>query len=110
MKLQPIIYTTDTDSTVEWWSRVLGSGPTYRSDVWTSFQVGDAALAVHRVDEPLEGGSVALSLIATEPLEDVIASLGGDVDIERGIQDETFGRSLLLKDPDGQLVQVNEHD
>jgi hypothetical protein len=34
---------------------------------------------------------------------------GAGVAIERGITDETFGRSILLRDPDGTPLQINEH-
>ncbi len=110
MKLQPIVYTTDTSVAADWYGRVLGSEPTYQSDIWTSFGVGDATLGLHRVDEVPPEGRLALSLVADEPLETVADRLQAEgVAIERGIQDEAFGRSLVVRDPDGTPVQINEH-
>jgi catechol-2,3-dioxygenase len=110
VRLQPIVYTTQTGPLADWYGTVLGTAPAYASDVWTTFGVGDASLAVHRVDELPPGGRIEMSLVATEPLEDLVARLDtAGVGIERGIQDETFGRSILLRDPDGNPVQVNEH-
>lgn len=110
MRLQPIVYTTDLEAAVDWYGRVLGTAPNYRSAVWTTFGVGSGSLAIHRVDAAPEGSKVALSLIATEPLEEVLARVEPfDVVVERGIQDETFGRSIVLRDPDGLAIQVNEH-
>lgn len=98
------------DDSVDWYSTVLGTRPGYRSDVWTSIGVGDGYLALHRGDGP-DRGNIGLSLVATEPLEDLVERLeASGVPLERGIQDETFGRSILLKDPEGRLIQVNEHE
>lgn len=110
MKLQPIIYTTDSSVAVDWYGRVLGVEPSYQSDVWTTFDVDGTPLAIHRVDEELPRVSrVGISLV-TESLESLIERLASvNVEPTRGIQDETFGRSLLLTDPDGTVIQVNEH-
>lgn len=111
MKLQPIVYTRSMDASVDWYAAVLDVGPQYRSDVWTSFGVDGGYLALHRADEAPHGSQVELSLVATEPLETLVARLkSAGVALRRGIQDETFGRSLLLEDPNGLVVQVNEHD
>ena len=45
MRLQPIIYNTDMPATVAWYTTVLGSEPTYTSDVWSSFEVAGATSA-----------------------------------------------------------------
>lgn len=110
MKLQPIVYTEDMKSAVDFYGAVLGSEPAYQSDMWTAFDVAGATLGVHRVDTLPERGRVELSLVATEPLEAVVERLAGrGIDPTRGIADETFGRSIVLEDPDGAPLQVNEH-
>lgn len=110
MKLQPIVYTTNSARAVEWYGKMLDLEPEYQSDVWTTFDVDGTPLAIHRVDEELPTHSrVAISLVATEPLDDLIERWGDEVGITRGIQDETFGRSLLVTDPDGTVIQINEH-
>ena len=45
-------------------------------------------------------------MVADEPLER-IAELTPPY---RGIADEAFGRSLIVADPNGLKIQVNEHD
>lgn len=112
MRLQPIVYTKDMTKAITWYGNVLGLVPSYQSDVWTTFDVGGAYLAIHRVDGDLANESrIGISLVATDPLEDLMQrwSATGQVEVVRGIQDETFGRSLLLADPDGTFIQVNEH-
>ena len=111
MRLQPIIYTTDVPAAVAWYSTVLGSEPTYSSEMWSSFEVAGATLGVHRVETLSDRGRVELSLVATEALQEVLARVtAAGIEPLRGIADETFGRSLVLEDPDGSTVQVNEHD
>ena len=111
MRLQPIVYTTDTAATATWYATVLGIEPAYQSDVWTSFDTEGATLGIHRVEAVPERGRVELSLVTAEPLEAVVLRLADHgIEPARGIADEAFGRSLLLEDPDGTPVQVNEHN
>jgi len=112
MRLQPIVYTRDMAQAVAWYGHLLGMSPSYQSDIWTTFDVNGAHLAIHRVDGDLANESrVGISLVATDTLEDLLQrwSSAGEIEVVRGIQDETFGRSLLLTDPDGTVIQVNEH-
>ncbi len=56
-------------------------------------------------------GEVELSFEATEPLEDVIERLREiGHEPETALVDEAFGRSFTVRDPEGLLLQVNEHD
>ena len=110
MKLQPIVYTTDMDRAVAWYTTVLDTAAGYTSEVWTAIAMGDATLGIHRVETRPDDSYVELSIVATEPLEVVIARLqAAGVDIAEGIIEQPFGRSFLLRDPDGAPIQVNEH-
>jgi catechol-2,3-dioxygenase len=54
---------------------------------------------------------VALGLLATEPLEAVVERLQQrGISLARGIADETFGRSVVVQDPDGLRIQISEHE
>lgn len=105
MRLQPIVYVTDMDRSVAWYRTLLGADPSVASDHWTSFDVGGGHLALHWTEAPLGEGGVALSLVADDSLE----SLLDRVTVVRPIAEEPFGRSLVVQDPDGNLIQVNEH-
>ncbi|MEM7275253.1 MAG: VOC family protein [Actinomycetota bacterium] len=105
MQLQPIVYVTDIARSTRWWTTLLDREPTMTSDAWTSFDLGGGHLALHHSDNAgAGGGSVELSLVA-EDLEAVAAR----VPPTRPIRDEPFGRSLQVTDPDGLVVQVNQH-
>ena len=110
MNLQPIVYVTDMSTAISFFEKVLGRPPVYRSAIWSSFSVGSATLGLHRTNELPSHSRVELSLISEAPLESVIEQLAAvGITPKRGIQDETFGRSLVLEDPNGFILQVNEH-
>ena len=110
MLLQPIVYTTRMDEAVGWWSAVLDISPNHESEMWTTFGVGGAVLALHKAGELPPASRVAVSLVSAEPLESVMARLA-----DRGIEPDApilvqpFGRQVSYRDPDGNLIQVNEH-
>jgi hypothetical protein len=106
MNLQPIVYVTDMERSVRWYSALLQIDPDVEGSHWTSFRVGGSHLALHLTDDVRASGNVELSLVATEPLE----SLAARFEVVGGIVDEAFGRSVMTGDPDGLQIQVNEHD
>lgn len=112
MKIQLIVYTLDSEQSVAWYTELLGVEPSYRSEVWTTFDVAGITLAIHRIDGDLPPETrVSLSFIADDSLESLIErwSSSSQIQVLRGIEDEVFGRSLLIADPDGTVIQVNEH-
>ncbi len=114
MKLMPIVYVAQMSRSLDFYL-ALGLEPDYveREGVWSSLKSGDAVLGLHTLD-PLpptqEVGRVALALVSAEALEALVARLAEQgIAPARAIRSEPFGRSLLLRDPDGLLIQVNEH-
>lgn len=111
MRVQTIVYVTEMRRSVDWYSRVLGVEPVTHGSHWSSFHVNGANLALHLADEATKTGAVEVSLVVTEPLEQFVARLDASgIAPAQGIVDETFGRSLRLRDPEGMTIQVNEHD
>lgn len=109
LRLQPIVYTTNPEASVDWYTTVLGFEPSYRSEVWTAFEAGGSTLGIHRVESLPERGRVELSLVTAEPLEAVELRLADHgIEPSKGIADEAFGRTLVLEDPDGTPVHVTE--
>ena len=112
MKLTPLIYVTDMDRAISFYTRLLPAAKIVTtSPYWTELLVGEATLALHlaeRVDHT--GDGLGLGLDAATPLEDVLAQLG-DTGIEPAgeICAQPFGRSVTVKDPDGLVIQINEH-
>lgn len=85
-----------------------------RSGNFVELESGDAIVAIHRAERVPAADAmmrVSLAMVATEPLEEVVAGLrqSGVHDIEP-ILDQSFGRSVVVYDPDGLLIRIHEHD
>ncbi|MDX2343526.1 MAG: VOC family protein [Acidimicrobiia bacterium] len=112
MKLLPLVYVTDMDRSVDFYSKLLpASSIVTTSPYWTEMQVGNASLALHiseLVDHANDG--MGLGLDAATPLEDVVVHLN-EVGIRTAgeICAQPFGRSVTVADPDGLVIQINEH-
>ena len=109
MQLQTIVYVTDMDRSVRFYEH-LGFSVSYRGgSVWTAFGGSDGSLALHLASDLPAPGRVTVSLVADRPLESVIGELS-EVGISAGpIEEQPFGRSTIVHDPDGLVIQINEH-
>lgn len=113
MKVVPIVYVTDMQRSLDWYRRLLPNAELVStSPYWSELALGTAAsLALHIVDNVTQGAQLGLALEAERSLEGIAESLAtAGIAIDRGIADEAFGRSMLIRDPDGLAIQINEHD
>jgi catechol 2,3-dioxygenase-like lactoylglutathione lyase family enzyme len=113
MKVMPIRYVADMASSARFYAALgLVPGDSSRSGNWTELNAAGGALALHAAASSEQGipGRVELSFETTEPLEVLAGRLTAAGFAPEAILDENFGRSLRVTDPDGVLVQVNEHD
>lgn len=107
MILMPIVYVRDMDESVAFYERLgFQVDIQSRSQNWTELKAGQGAVLALHSAEGGKAGRVELSMVAEEPLE----RLAEVAAIARGIADEGFGRSVVLLDPNGLRIQVNEHD
>jgi len=109
MRVLPIRYCADIEASTRFY-RTLGLelGSATRPGSWVELPAAAGILALHRTTE--HAGDCELAFEADEPLEAVAARLA-DAGFPTGpIVDESFGRSLRVRDPDGVYVQVNEND
>ncbi|MDJ0664298.1 MAG: VOC family protein [Acidimicrobiia bacterium] len=112
MKLIPLVYVTDMDRAVSFYTRLLPAAKIVTSSpAWTELQVGEATLALH-IAETVDhkGDGMGLGLDAPTKLEDVLSLLdGAGIDPSGEICPQPFGRSLTVEDPDGLKIQINEY-
>jgi catechol 2,3-dioxygenase-like lactoylglutathione lyase family enzyme len=109
MRVLPIRYCGDVEASTRFY-RALGLdlGAATRPGSWVELPAAAGILALHKTAD--DAGRCELAFEADEPLEAVAARL-----VEAGyrpepIVDESYGRSLRVRDPDGVDVQVNEND
>lgn len=113
MKVMPIRYVADVDSSARFYAALgLRPGDVSRSGNWAELAGSAGMLALHvaRSSEQDKPGYVQLAFETDEPLELLAERLTAAGFEPEAIVDENFGRSLHVVDPDGMLVQVNEHD
>lgn len=106
-----IVYVTDMSASLAFY-KALGFKAQHEGKMWSELRSGAARLALHGA-ESLPSGPlrVELSLTAHDRLEIIIDRLQkAGVTVTNEIADEAFGRSLLIRDPDGLPIQINEHD
>jgi len=109
MRVLPIRYCTDVEASTRFY-RALGLelGAATRPGSWVELPAAAGILALHKAAE--HAGDCELAFEADEPLEAVVARLAAAGFPAEPIVDESYGRSLRVRDPDGVYVQVNEND
>jgi catechol 2,3-dioxygenase-like lactoylglutathione lyase family enzyme len=112
VKLMPIVYVSDMGRALDFYSAFgLESSAKDRSPMWAELSLGNAVLALHHANPLPDGhGRVELALLSDAPLEALVTRLRAlGITLEREIRGEPFGRSIQVRDPDGLLIQINEH-
>jgi catechol 2,3-dioxygenase-like lactoylglutathione lyase family enzyme len=109
MRVLPIRYCADVAASTRFY-RALGLelGASTRPGGWVELPAAAGLLALHRAAGA--AGECELAFEADEPLEAVVARLAAAGYPAGPILDESYGRSVRVRDPDGVPVQVNEND
>ncbi|MFI6910405.1 VOC family protein [Nonomuraea sp. NPDC050394] len=124
MIVMPVVYTSDVERALGFYQAMgLAVQTKGRSGKWAELAApGGGRVALHlgppahrvcppEADAPIPAGEVALCLVSDEPLGALVARMGeAGIAPLRGVADEAFGRSVVFADPDGLLIQINEHD
>jgi len=106
-----IVYVSDMEDSLGFYRTLLPQAELVAtSPYWTELSLGAASVALHISDDIGEGTQLGLALAADTPLEDIAAMLeANEIAIDRPIEDEPFGRSMVIRDLDGLAIQINEH-
>jgi catechol 2,3-dioxygenase-like lactoylglutathione lyase family enzyme len=113
MKVMPIRYVADLAAAARFYTALgLAGGDDSRSGNWLELGASAGVLALHitRESQDDDPGLMELAFVTEEPLEKVAARLTEAGFPPAPIMDENFGRSMLVRDPDGLTIQINEHD
>lgn len=122
MKVMPIRFVADVAESERFYA-VLGLNAERRGRTpgWTEMAARGGLVGLHSAqggdppwakegDTPRSAGTVELTLVTDEPLEEVARRLDAAGYDHEPIADEAFGRFMQVVDPDGLVLQVQEHD
>ncbi len=111
VSLMPIVYVTQMKKSLTFY-KALGAQPIHTGQMWSQLTMGDSSFALHGIEKiNKRSNQMGLALTAHQPLENIIKALKSKrIKVEGDIVDEAFGRSMLIHDPDGLPIQINEHD
>jgi predicted enzyme related to lactoylglutathione lyase len=114
LALMPIVYVHDVPRTIAFYE-ALGFRLTARDRAyeWAELRLGDARLGIHAIEPEPAGGRppIEITLDSRTPLEEVVAQLSAaGIPLEQPITDVAFGRTLMVRNPAGQLIAITEHD
>jgi catechol 2,3-dioxygenase-like lactoylglutathione lyase family enzyme len=113
-----VLTVADVERTAAWYERVLGMEPVTFGDGRRALAFGDQKLNLHQAGHEFEpkaarptSGSADLCFVTDVPLDDVIAHLRRSaVPIELGPVPKTGARrplrSVYVRDPDGNLIEI----
>jgi predicted enzyme related to lactoylglutathione lyase len=105
-----LIYPTNIERSVNFY-RTLGFTLSTERKLWAELRLGDAALGLQGSDPWVRGEQIRLVLISKVDLEELIAELQKNgIRVDHEIADEAYGRSVLIHDPDGNPILINEYD
>jgi hypothetical protein len=112
LMLQPMVHVKDMAASVAFYEHLGGSiihGA--RDGDWTLMQVGSSQIGLLATPpDPEQGeGTVELNFHCPMPLDQLEAQLRTtDVIVAQVTTDQSFGRQLQVRTPDGMLIKINE--
>lgn len=111
MKPVAIVYVTEMDRSLDWYRRAVPAADVVStSPYWSELESDGGTFALHAATDVVAGSQLGLAFTADRRLEDIVADWdAAGISPTRGIADEAFGRSVVVSDPDGLAIQVNEH-
>jgi catechol 2,3-dioxygenase-like lactoylglutathione lyase family enzyme len=115
MKVRPIHFVPDVEEARRFYETLgLAVQARARTGGWIELRADGGELAVHDAAAADDGegrAGVLFSLVAEEPLEAVAARLrAAGFPPEGDAVDREWGRSLLVRAPDGMVVQIDEQE
>jgi len=99
-------------ASIRFYEAALGTKGESFGPSWCAFPMGPSRFALLRPDapQPAHGESFHLDFVVDELDEALARCTAAGARVTRGIQDESFGRSALLRDPEGREFSLIEED
>ena len=104
------MFSDDVAAMVKFYKTLLGADPVAQSEGMAIFMSGNTKIFLHHTYEPKEGDLPPENHIAFD-VEDVDAEceqlIAEGLSLETPPKDYYWGRSAYLRDPEGQLIELN---
>ncbi len=115
MKVRPIHFVSDLESALRFYEALgLEAQVRSRPGNWIELSASGGEVGLHDGPSAADGEGrqgVCLSFVADEPLAEVERRLRSAGFPPQGeVVDREWGRSLIVRGPDGTVVQVDEQD
>ena len=115
MKVRPIHFVPDVDEAMRFYEALgLAVRVRARTGNWIELTASGGELALHdtaTADDGLGREGMLVSFVAEEPLEELERRLReAGFPPDGTVVDQEWGRSLLVRAPDGTVVQIDEQD
>ncbi|HEX9482174.1 MAG TPA: VOC family protein [Solirubrobacteraceae bacterium] len=115
MKIRPIQFVSELPSALAFYEALgLSAEVRSRTGNWIELKASAGELGLHDGPGAADGEGrqgFFLAFVADEPLEKVAARLRlAGFPPEGDVVDREWGRSLLVRGPDGEIVQIDEQD
>lgn len=111
-RLMPIVLPHNMEKALAFYE-MLGLEVQRRGKSWSEVLVGETILGLQHDSDPSRGEKIQMVFVSSHPLEEIRQKLidSGYVKASKiEIADEGYGRSLLVHDPDGFPILINEYD
>lgn len=103
-------YTPEFEKMRAFCQQALGVEPRDAGPNWTSFALGNSNFALHRMGNQTDPLEVHLDFIVDDINEGVQRFEQAGAEVLRGVQDEAWGKSALVQDPEGRKITLIEYE
>jgi len=104
-------FVNEAERSIEFYRKLLGREPSYRSDTWIEFDLGDENLCLHPTDAHVPMKTPTRIVLEVKDLDGLKNFLDQEqIKIVDAIQQvrEGEGRFMNVQDPDGNIVGLYE--
>jgi len=104
------VFSPDFDALRRFYETSMGIDGQPAGPNWVAFPLGGSKFALHRLvpDDPQDAAPFRVDFLVGDMEEALAKFKAAGAKVVQGIQDEAFGRSAILRDPEGReftLVQ-----
>lgn len=106
--LYPILYVTNMSDSIRFYDHILGFSIVENSTDFSVLRLADTQIALNSQDSKHKHPGHQTVIIGSTDVERAYASLPKEVTVFQEKTDTAYGLTFIIRDPDGNLVEVVE--